>query len=79
MPTLSWGQKDKWSLSRRNNLHGLVLKGVVLEEPGYLEINEEVSEHSSRNINQIPWTGIFPDVFESLAETLNFSFALVPL
>ena len=50
----------------------------MLEDPGYLEINEEVLEHSSRNINQIPWTGIFPDIFESLAETLNFSFALVP-
>ena len=42
---LSWIQKDRWT--RRNNLHGLLLKGIVLEDPGYLEINAEVSAHNS--------------------------------
>ena len=49
----------------------------MLEQEGYSEIVHGSSYYSSRNINKIPWSGIIPDIFESIAESLNFSFALI--
>ena len=72
-----WMEKDRWV--RRSDLRGLLLKAIVLQDPGYVKIDKNLSQqHSFRNRNQVGWSGIIPDVFESLAESLNFSFALIP-
>lgn len=65
---------DKWK--RRTNLQGITLRTIVLEQAGYLEKKEKGSECSWRNVNKVPWGGIFPEIFESIAESLNFSFAI---
>ena len=49
----------------------------MLEQPGYLEVGSDTSNLNKRNINRVPWFGIFPDIFESMAESLNFTFELV--
>ena len=66
---------NKWE--RRRTLHGITLNTILMQEEGYLYFNRNSSYISKRNIKKIPWSGIFPDIFESLAETLNFSFALI--
>ena len=66
---------NKWK--RRRDLQGITLKAIALEQLGFLETNNQITEHNKRNINRLPWVGVFPDIFESLAESLNFSFALV--
>ena len=69
-------EKLKWK--RRNNLDGMELKGIVLVHTGVTELDKSISSFSDRNINQVPHFGIFPDILESMAESLNFTFTLKP-
>ena len=69
-------EKLKWR--RRNNLLGTELKGIVLKSTGVLALDKSMTSFSTRNINQVPHSGIFPDILESMAESLNFTFALKP-
>ena len=71
-------QVEKDKLVRRSDLRGVLLKAIVLQDPGYVKIDKNLSKYSFRNKNKVGWSGIIPDVFESLAESLNFSFALIP-
>ena len=73
---LIWKQKEKWI--RRRDLHGLKLKTILIQDPGYLTINEGLSQPSIRNVNKIPWQGIIPDIFESIAKYHNFTYDLRP-
>ena len=73
---LVWKQKEKWI--RRRDLHGLKLKIILIQDPGYLNIDEGNSKLSIRNINKIPWHGIIPDIFESIAKHHNFTYDLRP-
>ena len=73
---LKWTKKDR--LQRRDNLYGMTLKSLFLNDLGYTEIDKTKDSHfHPRNINKISWSGMCPEIYESLAENLNFSFALV--
>ena len=66
---------DKWI--RRSDLYGLTFKAIYGPEPGYTELNRNLKECSPRNINKIDWSGMIPDIFESLALSLNFTYKLL--
>ena len=73
---LVWMKKDKWP--RRNNLHGALLKAIVLKNTGYLSLDKVSSKYSLRNVNKVAWSGIVPDIFESMAVSMNFTYSLMP-
>ena len=76
--TSSLKTDTKNTLKRRSNLGGIVLRAVFLEETGYTVLAEENKNGfiSERNIEKIPWVGLVPDIFNSLAQKLNFSYQL---
>ena len=76
LPDLGFKWKEKNIWKRRDDLKGLELRGLMLDDPGYLEIDPSITSFSDRNIDKVPWTGIFAEIFESLAKSLNFTFTL---
>ena len=64
-------------LIKKDDLNGAELKTVYLEEVGYLVIDETLTDFvDERNLNKVPWVGIIPGVFQSLANSLNFTYKL---
>ena len=64
---------NKWE--RRRNLRGISFKAVYLPELGNLDIKEGATI-DSRNLAGVPWVGYVPDMFQSLARSMNFTFKL---
>ena len=70
---LVWSKLGKWG--RRRDLEGVTLRTVFLEETGYLVLEDGV-DLDRRNLENVPWVGFIPDIFQSLATSLNFTFKL---
>ena len=59
------------------DLRGATIRSVFMNDPAFLRLNTKPGyKPNKRNINQIPWEGIIPDIFETLAGILNFTFVL---
>ena len=56
-------------------MRGISFRTVYLEEVGYLDVKEGATV-DSRNIAGVPWVGFVPDLFQSLARSMNFTFKL---
>ena len=65
-------------LERRSNLGGTVLRAIFQEETGYTVLSHHHNKGmiTERNIRKVPWIGFVPDIFNSLAIKLNFSYDL---
>ena len=63
---------------RNTDLNGVSLRVIYLEFPGYMSLVKYRSTCSSRNLNRVPWKGLFPDIFETLASAMNFTYLLFP-
>ena len=65
-------------LERRSNMKGAVLRARFLEETGYAALFDDSSQMkvAERNLKNVPWAGFVPDIFDSLAIKLNFSYEL---
>ena len=55
---------------------GSVLRVTYLTTPGYLEIDDRVPCHQRNGDCSIRWTGYIPDIFNHLAESLDFTYHL---
>ena len=69
-----WTEKNKWI--RRMDLQGFQFRAIMLWDPGYTGIDQTISSFSPRNIDKVPWFGLFPEIFESLAHSMNFTYSL---
>ena len=60
------------------DLQGINLRTVFMNDPAflYLEKKANCQNTSLRNINKVAWCGTIPDIYESLANILNFTFSL---
>ena len=69
---------DQDKLERRSDLGGTVLRAIFLEETGYTRIAEKSSKLllHKKNAKKVSWVGLVPDIFNSLAATMNFSYKL---
>ena len=54
---------------------GVTLRSLYLLETGYLELQDGLAI-DSRNLAILPWVGIVPDIYQSLAATFNFTYTL---
>ena len=71
---LSITRESKWD--RRSDMFGEKLKVLFNFETGYLTL-EEGAEIDKRNIKSVPWVSMVPDIFQSMATSLNFTFELI--
>ena len=73
---LDWTLQDR--LERRLDLNGITLRALFIPENGFLTIsvNDTKQVMDARNINKTPWVGLIPDIFNSLARRLNFTYIL---
>ena len=71
--SLEWSLLGKWE--RRRDMGGVNLRSLYLLETGYLELQDGLAI-DPRNLAILPWVGIFPDVYQSLAATFNFTYTL---
>ena len=72
---LSWSDLAKWE--RRRDMGGVTLKSLYLEETGYLILdNDPKLVVNDKNLARVPWVGVVPDIYQSLADTFNFTYIL---
>ena len=67
----------EWNVSdRKTDLGGIAIRTVFMEETGYLKLDKSNPNINERNLNKVPWLGIVPDIYQSIANDLNFTYRL---
>lgn len=70
---LSWSELAKWE--RRRDMGGVTLRSLYLEETGYLLLDPEI-QTDPKNLASVRWVGLVADIYQSLADTFNFTYTL---
>ena len=69
--------RNNFSAKLLPDLKGAKIRTVFMPDPAFLQIKKQNCRNiDGRNMNQVCWQGLVPDIYQSLAKTLNFTFSL---